>query len=137
MSNSTTRDIESEIKNTNKAIENINKTIENIDIASFTTTSLVGGRWESLLAGNANYKIDKFTGDVYVLVQGKDNALSWQLIEKIEKEENSNDVKIQDVINYQLFTGGSRSYLYLLNTNTGLTWQLFRKDGVSYFNLIE
>jgi hypothetical protein len=137
MSSSTSDRIERKIENTSIAIDNINSAIEKTNEARFTTTSLVGGRWESLLAGNANYKIDKFTGDVYILVQRNDNTLTWRLIEKIEAEENNNDLTFQDFINYQLYTGGSSSYLYLLNTNTGLTWQLFGKGGALYLKLIE
>jgi hypothetical protein len=107
------------------------------------TTSLVGGRWEFFMSEiiDERYKIDKFTGEVYVMVQKKGDykTLTWQIVSKLEKEPDIRDIQKEDCINYQLFSSGmSFRDTYLLNTNTGLTWQIVAdKQGVSYFNLIE
>jgi hypothetical protein len=103
------------------------------------TTSLCGGRWEffmSEIAAKITFKIDKFTGEVFVLAQRKDKTSTWELI---KKEENSKDFQKPDVINYQLFSSGlTLRHTYLLNTNTGLTWQLVTSENGSWaFQAIE
>jgi len=102
-------------------------------------TSLCGGRWEffmSEIAAKVSFKIDKFTGDVFQLVQRTNGTLTWELI---IKENNSKDIKKQDSINYQLFSSGlGIRHTYLLNTNTGVTWQLVEsKKGGWYFETVE
>jgi len=103
------------------------------------STSLSGGRWEffmSEIAARGTYKIDKFTGKVYILVESKDKSLTWEII---EKEINSGDTQKQSCINYQLFSSGlAMRHTFLINTNSGLTWQLVTgKNEVLYFQLIE
>ena len=103
------------------------------------TTSLCGGRWEffmSEIAVRVSLKIDKFTGEVFQLVQRANGTLTWEVI---AKENNSKDIKKQDSINYQLFSSGlGIRHTYLLNTNTGLTWQLVEsKKGDWCFEAIE
>ena len=103
------------------------------------TTSLCGGRWEffmSEIAVRVSLKIDKYTGDVYQLVRRTDETLTWEIV---PKEISYKDIKKQDVINYQLFSSGlGIRYTYLLNTNSGLTWQLVTdKNGSWCFQTIE
>jgi hypothetical protein len=103
-------------------------------------TSLLGGRWEffmSEIAARGTYKIDKYTGRVYVMVLDKeDESLTWQFV---DKEKNNKDIQKQGLINYQLFSSGiAMRHTYLLNTNTGLVWQLVTdEDGILYFQIIE
>lgn len=67
------------------------------------------------------FNIDKYTGNVFLLVEGKD-GITWQLI---DAEVQAYDEKKENQINYQLFTSGSGvRYTFLLNVNTGITWQL-------------
>ena len=103
------------------------------------TTSLCGGHWEffmSDIAINLTFIIDKFTGDVLQMVERKDKTLTW---EYIQKEKSDKDIKKTDVINYQLFSSGQGiRFTYLLNTNSGLTWQLVKGENETlYFQLIE
>lgn len=107
--------------------------------ATNQTTSLTGGRWEffmSEIAAQGTYRIDKYTGKVYVLVKKDDETLTWDLV---EKEAGKTDVQNPGVINYQLFASGlAMRYTFLLNTNTGLTWQLVADENkVLSFQLIE
>ena len=102
-------------------------------------TSLCGGRWEffmSEIAVTLTFKIDKFTGEVYQLVELADKTTTWM---PIEREKNSNDIQRQDVINYQLFSSGMGiRHTYLLNTNSGLTWQLVKGGNeLLFFQTIE
>ena len=103
------------------------------------TTSLNGGRWEffmSDIAVSMTFIIDKFTGDILQLVERKDKTMTW---EYIQKEKSTKDIQKQDVINYQLFSSGlGIRYTFLLNTNSGLTWQLVKEENETlYFQLIE
>lgn len=102
-------------------------------------TSLCGGRWEffmSEIAVTLTFKVDKFTGDVFQLVELKDKTPTWVLI---EREKNSTDIQKQDCINYQLFSSGiGIRHTYLLNTNSGLTWQLVKRENeLLFFQPIE
>jgi hypothetical protein len=105
------------------------------------TTSLNGGRWEFLMSTFGGYKIDKFTGEVYLLVQKKEDYTmsTWQIVPKLEKKD-SRDIQKEDCINYQLYSTGRISFeqTYLLNTNTGLTWKrVVDKNGMAWFQLLE
>jgi hypothetical protein len=103
------------------------------------TTSLCGGRWEffmSDIAVRLTFKVDKFSGDVFQLIQLTDNSLSWKLI---KREKSSKDIQKEDGVNYQLFSSGQGIlHTYLLNTNSGLTWQLvIDVNEVLSFQMIE
>ena len=103
------------------------------------TTSLCGGRWElfmSEIAAKISFKIDKYSGDVFNLVQQKNGALTWQLV---KKEYSSKGIRIPDTINYQLFSSSlAIRYTFLINTNTGFTWQLVTdKNGDYLFEAVE
>ena len=103
------------------------------------TTSLCGGRWEFFMSDIAirlTFKIDKFTGEVRQLVQLEDKTPTWMLV---IKQYNFNNIHKKHSINYQLFSNGQGiRHTYLLNTNSGLTWQLVAgKNGVLNFQTIE
>jgi len=68
------------------------------------------------------YKIDKYTGEVYLLVMSEKEELTWQLM---PTEEHFQDMTLPDQVNYQVFISGlgPRS-TFLMNVNTGATWQL-------------
>lgn len=107
--------------------------------SSNQATSLCGGQWEffmSEIAVKLTFKIDKFSGEVYQLVELKNKALAWQLV---TKQGSSLDIKKDMAINYQLFSSGiGIRHTYLINTNSGLTWQLVNdKEGSLFFQLIE
>lgn len=98
------------------------------------TTSLSDGHWEffmSDVAAKYTFKVDKFTGDVYQFVQREDKSYTWQFI---EKETSDKDIQKQDSINYQLFSSGlGIRFTFLLNINSGLTWQLVKDEKEGYF----
>jgi len=68
------------------------------------------------------YMIDKHTGKVYQLVKGLDDELTWQLIPKLPHPQ---DTIIPNSVNYQFWTSRSGvRFTFLLNINTGATWQI-------------
>lgn len=93
--------------------------------SSNQSTSFCGGRWEifmSEVGAKISFKFDKYTGDIYQMVRAEDNSLIWQ---PMKKEESSKDIQKTDIINYQLFSSGlGIKYTFILNTNSGLVWQL-------------
>lgn len=93
------------------------------------STSFCGGRWEifmSELGAKVSFKFDKYTGNIYQMVRAEDKSLTWQ---PMKKEESIKDIQKPDIINYQLFSSGlGIKYTLILNTNTGLVWQLVHDD---------
>ena len=76
---------------------------------------------QSELGARLTFNIDKFTGNVFLLVEGS-NGLTWQLI---SSEEQSSDETTANQVNYQIFTSGLGVRMtFLINVNTGITWQL-------------
>ena len=81
---------------------------------------------QSELGVRFTFNIDKFTGNVFLLVEGSD-GLTWQLI---DAEEQVSDETTPNQVNYQLFTSGlGVRHTFLLNVNTGITWQLAEDIG--------
>lgn len=82
------------------------------------------------------FKIDKFTGVVYMMVKTKDDWISWKLIPKVVCDTDS---KNPNTINYQLFMGAlAIRHTYLLNVNTGQAWILVEdKEGDLFFQTID
>ena len=100
--------------------------------SSIIKSSLWGPRFEVLVAEGVAvpslFKIDKYTGDVWVLPNsiGSPNKLM-----KFFREVDIDDDVIDGQINYQLIVVSS-SRAFLLNINTGVMWEyseeLFRKS---------
>ena len=98
----------------------------------FIQSSLWGPRFEVLVvegvAVPSLFKIDKYTGDVWVLPNsiGSPNKLM-----KLSREVDIDDDVVDGQINYQLIVVSS-SRAFLLNLNTGVMWEyteeLFRKS---------
>lgn len=90
-----------------------------------TTTSQVGGRYEiiqSQIKRSNTFKLDKFTGKVYMFVSTKNDWYTWQEVYKGYVEL---DKVIPEKINYQIFMGGiAAKDCFLININTGVTWML-------------
>ena len=85
---------------------------------------------QSELTAKGTYMIDKYTGSVYQMVQG-DKGLFWQ---KIFAELHSNDKINEGKVNYQLFTSGLAIRMtYLINVNTGATWELAEDEEIGLF----
>lgn len=103
------------------------------------TTSFSGGRFEFIMSDlvvRHSFKIDKYTGDVYMLVKRDDDSFTWDLL---LRDPSDNDKQFDNKINYQLYMSGiAVRFCYLLNTNTGITWQLVKsKDDTLFFELIQ
>lgn len=100
--------------------------------SSIIKSSLWGPRFELLtiegVAAPSLFKIDKYTGDVWVLSGsiGASNKLT-----KVFREMDIDDDAAEGQINYQL-TVVSSSRAFLLNLNTGVVWEyseeFFRKS---------
>ena len=99
-------------------------------------TSQVGGRYEiiqSEIKRINTFRLDKYTGKVYVFVTTKSDWYAWQEVNKSNVEL---DITIPERINYQIFMGGILAKdCFLLNINTGVTWLLVedKKTGSYYF----
>jgi hypothetical protein len=88
-------------------------------------TSQTGGRFEiaqSEIQRRQTFKLDKYTGTAYVLVEIAKDVSSWQ---EVRKDVARFDTVMPDVVNYQLFLGGIFARdCFLMNINTGATWVL-------------
>ena len=85
---------------------------------------------QSEIAAKITLKIDKYTGNVFQMVKGN-KGLFWQLI---ESEIHPEDKATVDKVNYQVFTSGIAIRMtYLINVNTGATWQLSESDEIGVF----
>lgn len=77
---------------------------------------------QSPLAARGTYKLDKYTGAVYQIVQTKDGHTVWREMLKLS---HPLDKRNEGRVNYQLFTSGlAMKFTFLMNVNTGATWQL-------------
>ena len=87
---------------------------------------------QSLLAVKGTFKIDKFTGNVFQLQVDSDGQKFWK---KINKEFIKGEVIKKNNVNYQIFSSGiAMKFTYLINVNSGQTWQLIKdKDDILLF----
>ena len=103
-------------------------------------TSLEGSRYEIVIPTRDEipslFKLDKYTGDVWVLPN--DLVLPNKLT-LFTREPSENDIVKEGMVNYQLIAVSS-SQIYLINLNTGILWEytneLFRRKGWD-FRLVE
>lgn len=98
------------------------QTDKNVGVA----TSVEYGRWEiiqSPVKTSLLYKLDKYTGEVYQLDHNLFSSPSWVRMEK--SQEDDENARLSDGINYQLYLGGlDSSDCFLINIHTGKTWRL-------------
>ena len=103
-------------------------------------TSLEGSRYEIVIPTRDEipslFKLDKYTGDVWVLPN--DLVLPHKLT-LFTREPSENDIVKEGMVNYQLVAVSS-SEIYLINLNTGILWEytndLFSRRG-RVFHLVE
>lgn len=102
-------------------------------------TSLDGSRYEIVVPSRDEspsiFKLDKYTGDVWVLP----NSIGSNKLTLLTREPSENDIAEEGKVNYQLLSVSS-SRVYLLNLNTGILWEytigLFsRRDDI--FRMVE
>ena len=88
---------------------------------------------QSELGARDTFMIDKYTGRVFLMV--KDGSeLAWEIM---EAEEQAYDETKPDQVNYQLFTSGLGSrYTFLINVNTGITWQMAKDKNLDILHWI-
>lgn len=100
-----------------------------IDKHSYVSTTQTGGRFEiiqSPIARRLIFRLDKYTGDVYQYVLGKDNKPLWEKISNAWLSLILDKEKKQDYIKFQLFMGGiAVADCFLLDIETGVTFQLY------------
>ena len=89
------------------------------------TSAPLDARYEfvqSQISVRGTYKLDKYSGAVYQIVTTKDGDIGWQ---EIYKKNHPLDKRTDGMVNYQIFTSGiSFRFTFLINVNTGATWQL-------------
>jgi len=89
---------------------------------------------QSELGARITLKIDKYLGMVYLLVE-RDTKLFWQVMHV-----QNQDAASPDKVSYQIFTSGiGQKFTFLLNVNTGATWQLTEDptNGVLFWCVLE
>lgn len=84
---------------------------------------------QSTISAKGTYRVDRFRGNVFQLVQTQGGGLTWDLI---PRGAHPVDKVTDGQANYQFFTSGiAMKCTYLLNVNTGATWELVAdKDGI-------
>ena len=77
---------------------------------------------QSHIAARNTFRIDKYTGQVDQIVKTAKGDLAW---EEINRVSHPQDVIEDHKVNYQIFTSGiAARFTFLMNVNTGVTWQL-------------
>lgn len=85
---------------------------------------------QSELAAKVTLKIDKYSGKVFQLVEGED-GLTWQ---SLYAETHTLDKATPNQVNYQVFTSGLAVRMtFLMNINTGASWQLSEDEEIGLF----
>lgn len=78
---------------------------------------------QSTIAAKGTFKLDSYTGNVYQLVLNANDNETWQLMKK--DSSSTPDIKHYNSKNYLLFVSTlAMRFTYLMNVNTGATWQL-------------
>lgn len=78
---------------------------------------------QSTLAARWTFRLDKHTGVVFQIVQKSDNSLTWE--EMLRLPHTLLDTRHPNKVNYQIFMSGTLARVtFLINVNTGATWQL-------------
>ena len=90
---------------------------------------------QSTLAAKLTLKVDKITGVVSQIVDTKEGGKTWQPIIKRPQQLDKTE---PGKVNYQVFTSGlAVKFTFLINVNTGATWQLIETDkGIEWDPLI-
>lgn len=77
---------------------------------------------QSHIAARNTFRLDKYTGTVYQIVQNPDGDLYCK---ELKRNTHPMDVVEDGKVNYQIFTSGiAVRFTFLMNVNTGATWQL-------------
>lgn len=107
------------------------------------STSQTGGRYEikqSEIRRSLTFRLDKYTGEVYQLVEKKNDEFCWDYVKIYDQEKVDRNHYENKEITYQLYMGGKAvADCFLLNIKTGDTWQLIHDDemNIDYFFLMK
>jgi len=87
---------------------------------------------QSSFIARMTLRLDRFTGTVDQLVGRADSTISWQPVQR--QTHRDPDTRIAGRGNYQIFTSGiAAQYTFLINVNTGSTWQLVEDPSTGWF----
>ncbi len=104
------------------------------------TTNTANGRFEivqSKLLRSLTFKLDKYTGNVYMFDETISDSTVWFQIPREIIETDT--VPYENQINYQLYLGGYIARdCFLINLNNGITWTfVLNKDHQYVFELLK
>jgi hypothetical protein len=101
---------------------------------SVSTTVPENARFEivqSNLVAKLTFKIDKYSGDVYQLASATNDGQSWSKMKRLDHV--SDNITERNKVNYQLVTSGiALKFTYLMNVDTGATWELTTDKSGNY-----
>lgn len=106
---------------------------DNVSICQKTNPEV--GRYEIIVPDNMiryTFLLDKYTGDIWQLVEKSDESNTWQ---KVERDYSKYDKNDEGKINYQLIVPANAARLIMLvNINNGITWQICKTkdDGIAF-----
>jgi len=86
---------------------------------------------QSQLAAKVTIKLDRFTGDSFLMVSKDEGSTGWQ---RIPRDDHSLQPATKEARrpNYQIFTSGlAVKFTYLMNVSSGATWQLIESHDES------
>ena len=89
------------------------------------TASAEGARYEIIQAQTAakwTFRLDRFTGQVWILVSNSDGTYAWQVTKVIDPPDAKSSTKPR----FQLFLSGiAAKFSFLIDMDGGKTWFLF------------
>ena len=72
---------------------------------------------------SGTYKLDRYTGDVYQMIQKSDGDLTWDKLLRLAHPDDKGQK--EGVANYQLFLSGFQMrHTFLMNVRSGATWEI-------------
>jgi hypothetical protein len=93
---------------------------------------------QSTITAKFTVRLDKYIGTTHVMVKKANGDMTWQLLPRVGHA--TADSKVPGRVNYQIFTSGlTIRDTFLINVNTGATWQLYHdsKENEDYWGAIE
>jgi hypothetical protein len=92
-----------------------------------TSSYPVNGRYEilqSALAARWTFKLDRFTGNISMLVHDKNNDFTWDAMPVLNKGAGQDTRP-----HFQIYLSGiSALFSFMVDTDTGRTWQLVHRS---------
>jgi hypothetical protein len=99
------------------------------------TTAPLEARYEivqSSVALKVTLRLDRQNGVVDQLVSRPDSTIGWEPL--VRRSHRDPDTRLAQRANYQIFTSGlGIRYTFLINVNTGATWQLVEDPAAGWF----